>query len=116
MTFLKGSQEVYVYDFQLNTTKLLLRVDDYIGSVAHENAKLVYSSNGRLYLFDTSGNETVVLMEDFVGSNLRMRGNVFVYDFYRTYPGFPPFLLVIGAATSVAVVIGVVFLLKRRGY
>lgn len=116
VTFLKSSQEVYVHDFQLNTTKLLLRVDDYIGTVAHDNARLVYSSEGRLYLLDASINETVVLMEDFVGSNLRMHGNVLVYDFYRTYPGIPGFLLAFGVATSVAVVVGVVLLLRRRGH
>lgn len=115
VTFLKNSQEVHVYDFRLNMTRLLLSVDDYIGTVAYENPKLVYSSDGRLYQFDTSRNETMVLLEDFVGNNLRMRGNVVVYDFYQTYPGIPGFLLAFGVATTVAVVVGVVILLKRRG-
>lgn len=114
VTFVKDSQEIYVHDFRLNTTKLLLRPGDYIGTVAHENSWVVYSSGGRLYLFDATKNETTVLKEDFVGDNLRMHANSIVFDFYRVYPRTFGFLIGFGVAASVAIVIGAVLLLWKK--
>lgn len=114
LTFLRDSKDVYAYDFKLNTTQRLLQVDGFAGIAAREGAKIVYASAGRLYLFDVSRNATTVLIEGFAGDHIRMRGDLVVYDFYRTDPGLPVFLIFTLIVVSAVVVLAAVFRLARR--
>jgi len=114
LTFLRDSEDVYVYDFRLDTTQRVLRVDRFAGTAAREGGRIVYASGGRLYSFDISRNTTTVLIEGFVGDSIRMRGDIVVYDFYRTYPGVPGFLVLTLISVSAVVVVGALFWFVRR--
>jgi hypothetical protein len=114
LTFLSDFKDVYVHDFRLNTTQRVLRLDGFVGPAVREGARIVYASGGRLYTFDISRNTTTVLIEGFVGDKIRMRGDIVVYDFYRTYPGLPGFLVFTLISVAAVVVVGALFWIVRR--